>query len=103
MKSSSKKSLSLMRNPFSLGSFKSIVAEIKMDIARFRRQKRFISWHESTAFAGELGLVVTKIEAQLLLHSPHEAIQVLDQFLALSAHTIEHVDDSNGTIGDVFR
>ena len=72
-------------------------------IASLRRGRRFIDYQASFDFARELEALLADIERGLLATSPKHAFDLVDRFLATAESVLNRVDDSNGSVGEVYR
>ncbi len=72
-------------------------------IAALARSRKFLDWHEVPTLAAELAALREGIVAELGSSDPRAAMDQLWRFLEIAQVTVERVDDSNGTIGDVFH
>lgn len=81
---------------------KKIVNMIKKEISSLARSTRFIDYYESDSLADRLNELRLRIVNDLNAKSPKIAFEVMLNFLDLHKNTLERVDDSNGTVSDVF-
>jgi hypothetical protein len=72
-------------------------------IATLARSRKFLDWREAPTLAAELTALREGIVAELGASDPRAAMDQLWRFLEIAQVTVERVDDSNGTIGDVFH
>ena len=72
-------------------------------IASLRRGRRFIDYRASFDFSREQEAVLDDIENGLLALSPKRAFDLVDRFLATAESVLNRVDDSSGSIGQVYR
>jgi len=72
-------------------------------IAALARSRKFLDWREVPTLAAELATLHEGIVAELGSSDPRAAMDQLWRFLEIAQVTFERVDDSNGTIGDVFQ
>jgi len=72
-------------------------------IQSISRGRKFIDYRLSASFARDLDAIVTDIERGLLEHSAKHAFDLMTKFLVTSNKVFERVDDSSGSIGDVYR
>jgi hypothetical protein len=82
---------------------KKIVSLIKKEIASLKRSTRYIDYYESTTLADRLNQLRLRIIDEVCSKSPKHALELMLEFLDLHEKTFDRVDDSNGSIGDVFR
>jgi len=76
-------------------------ARFKSAIAGLKRQKRFIGRRESSDYA--MGLEAMLDDFKMGNHQPKEGLELLISFIKTSSHVFSHCDDSNGSIGGVYR
>ena len=72
-------------------------------IQSLRRGRRFIDYRASFDFSCELDALLADIESGLLALSPKHAFDLVDQFLATAESVLNRVDDSSGSVGQVYR
>lgn len=82
---------------------KKIVSLIKKEISSLKRSTRFVDYYESSALADRLNQLRLRIIDDVCSKSPKHAWELMLEFLDLHEKTFDRVDDSNGSIGDVFR
>ncbi len=75
---------------------------LKKRVQSLNRSSRFIRYGESFEFARGLDALIDDIEELLLPQSARLAFDVLDRFLATDSKTFNRVDDSSGSVGDVY-
>ena len=76
---------------------------LRKRITSLKRGRRFIDYRASFDFARELEAVLADIESGLLERSPEHAFDLIDRFLATAESVLNRVDDSGGTVGEVYR
>ena len=81
---------------------KKIVSMIKKEIASLKRSSKFVEYYESDSLADRLNGLRLRIVGDLKAKSPKIAFEMMLDFLDLHKNTLERVDDSNGTVSDVF-
>ena len=77
--------------------------QIRKRIASIKRGRKFIDYRASFDFARELEALLADIEIGLLEHSPSHAFDLVDRFLATVESVFNRLDDSSGSVGDVYR
>jgi len=75
---------------------------VRRKLAALRRRRRFVPCRESGAFADELRALLDQIGLAAAA-DPHLGLELLGAFYRCDAAVFGTCDDSNGTIGDVFR
>lgn len=85
-----------------LGS-KEIAADIRKRFASIRRATGWIDWKKQRTLVKDLYGLLDLIEHKVAPTDPTEAFELLWSFLLLADPVHHRTDDSNGTIGDVFR
>ncbi len=73
----------------------------KSALARAKRRTRFVTWRESGAYADELSAMLMILKEGDL--EPHTGVELVASFFRSDGKILEACDDSNGSIGDVFR
>jgi hypothetical protein len=81
----------------------STATELKRRIAGLRRRSTFVPYSGSFALAQELQQIVDAVREQVLPKDPDKAYELADAFLQSDKRTFERVDDSDGSVGDVYR
>lgn len=79
-----------------------LTKHMKKRIQSINRGRRFIDYRESSAFSRELDQVVAEI-AMLLPKDPKATFTLTDAFMNTHPKVLNRCDDSNGSIGDVYR
>ena len=82
---------------------KKMLSLLKKELSFLKRSTRFVDYHESDALADRLNHLRLRIAVDLVAKSPEHARALILDFLDLHEKTLERVDDSNGTVSDVFR
>jgi hypothetical protein len=77
------------------------VQRFKAKLAALKRRQRFIDWAESTAYAHELSDQLADLKAGV--QEPKVGAELVAAFFQADRAIFEQCDDSNGSIGDVFR
>lgn len=77
------------------------VKSIKSKLAGLRRRRRFIDYHESGPYARQLESLLDEIHR--VAESPRQGVELVAAFIQTDSAVLGHADDSNGSIGDVYR
>src|SRR3954470_2886106 len=80
-----------------------IAAEISKRLTSLKSARSFVDWHKRRDFVKDLDLQRTMIVDRLSPTRPNLALDLMWRFLDLAEPVLNRVDDSNGTVGDVFR
>jgi hypothetical protein len=80
-----------------------IAAEIGKRLTSLRTARSSIDWDKARDFARDLDLQRAMIADRVTQTRPDLALDLMWRFMDLAEPVINRVDDSNGTIGDVFR
>jgi hypothetical protein len=80
-----------------------IAAEMSKRIAALRSARSFVDWQKRADFVRDLDLTRTTITERVGESRPDLALDLMWRFMALVEPVINRVDDSNGTVGAVFR
>jgi hypothetical protein len=80
-----------------------IAAEISKRLTSLKSARSFVDWHKRRDFVKDLDLQRTMIVDRLAPTRPDLALDLMWRFLDLAEPVLNRVDDSNGTVGDVFR
>lgn len=81
----------------------SIAAEIGKRITALKSARSFVDWQKRRDFVKDLDLQRTMIVERVAQTRPDLALDLMWRFMALAEPVINRVDDSNGSVGDVFR
>ena len=81
----------------------SIAAEIGKRIAALRSARSFVDWQKRRGFVRDLDLQRAMIADRVAAMRADLALELMWRFLDLAEPVINRVDDSNGSVGDVFR
>src|SRR3984885_1880034 len=81
----------------------SIAAEIGKRITTLKNARSFVDWQKRRDFVKDLDLQRTMIVQRVAQTRPDLALDLMWRFMALAEPVINRVDDSNGSVGDVFR
>ena len=80
-----------------------IAAEIGKRIVALKTARSFVDWQKRREFVKDLDLQRAMIVDRLAPTRPDLAFDLMWRFMDLAEPVIERVDDSNGSVGDVFR
>jgi len=80
-----------------------IAAEISKRLTSLKSARSFVDWHKRRDFVKDLDLQRTMIVDRLAPTRPDLALDLMWRFLDLAEPVLNRVDDSNGTVGEVFR
>ena len=80
---------------------KESVKRFRAKLAGLRRMRRFVDWRESGSFARKLEDSLQELKADVA--DPRKGVELVAAFFKTDAAIFNNCDDSNGTIGDVFR
>jgi hypothetical protein len=80
-----------------------IAAQMNKRITTLRSARSFIDWQKRADFVRDLDLTRTTIAQRVGQSRPDLALDLMWRFMALAEPVINRVDDSNGTVGGVFR
>ena len=80
-----------------------IAAEISKRLTALRSARSFIDWQKRPDFVRDLNLTRTMIADRLAETRPDLALDLMWRFMALAEPTLNRVDDSSGSVGEVFR
>jgi hypothetical protein len=80
-----------------------IAAEIGKRITALKNARSFVDWQKRRDFVKDLDLQRTMIVERVAQGHPDLALDLMWRFMALAEPVINRVDDSNGSVGDVFR
>lgn len=81
----------------------SIAAEIGKRLAALRSARSFIDWQKRRDFVRDLDLQRAMIADRVAPTCPDLALDLMWRFLDLAEPVMNRVDDSTGSVGDVFR
>lgn len=77
------------------------VKSIKSRLAGLKRGRRFIDYHESGPYALELESLLDEIDR--VADSPRQGVELVAAFIRTDSAVLGRADDSDGSIGDVYR
>jgi hypothetical protein len=80
-----------------------IAAEIGKRLTALRSARSFIDWQRRPEFVRDLDLTRAMIAERFGQARPDLALDLMWRFMTLAEPVINRVDDSNGSVGDVFR
>ena len=80
-----------------------VAAEIGRRITVLRSAHSFIDWQKRPDFVRDLDLTRATIADRVAETRPDLALDLMWRFMALAEPVINRVDDSSGSVGDVFR
>ena len=80
---------------------KGSVKQFNSKLAGLKRARRFIDWRESSSFARELQDLLQDLQAGV--DDPRLGAELVVAFYETDQKTFERCDDSNGSVGDVYR
>ena len=80
-----------------------IAAQVSKRLAAIRTARSFLDWRKQRDFAKDLDLQRAMIVERVAGAEPDMALDLMWRFLDLAGPVLTRVDDSNGTIGDIFR
>ena len=80
-----------------------IAADLGKRLTSLRQAKSFIDWQKRAAFVKDLDLQRQLIVEKVAPDRPDLALDLLWRFMGLAGPALDRVDDSNGSVGDVFR
>jgi len=80
-----------------------IAAEIGKRITALRSARSFIDWQKRRDFVKDLDLQRAMIVERIAQTRPDLALDLMWRFMDLAEPVLNRVDDSNGSVGDVFR
>ncbi len=72
-------------------------------VQSLKRGRKFIEYHASYEFSRDLESLLSDIETGLLESAPKQAFELFDKFLATTESVFNRVDDSGGSVGEVYR
>ena len=72
-------------------------------IGTIKRGRKFIDYSASFAFAKQLDSLLHGINELIRQQQYNEAFEVADKFIATAASVFERMDDSSGSVSDIYR
>lgn len=82
---------------------KDVAADLRKRFASARRSRSYVDWRKQRALVKDLDSLVAQFETVIAPQDATEAFELLWSFLQLAPSIHERTDDSNGSVGDVFR
>ncbi len=82
---------------------KKLISVIKKEISSIKRSTKFVDYYESDRLANRLDQLRLSIAGELTQKSPPQAMELMLAFVDLQEATLNRADDSNGSVGDVFK
>ena len=80
-----------------------LAAEISKRLAALRSARSFVDWQRRRDFVKDLDLQRAMIVDRVAQIRPDLALELMWRFMGLAEPVLNRVDDSNGSVGDVFR
>jgi hypothetical protein len=80
-----------------------IASEIAKRLTSIRKARSFIDWQKAREFVKDLDLQRAMIVDRVAESRPDLALDLMWQFMSAAEPVFNRIDDSNGTVGDVFR
>jgi hypothetical protein len=80
-----------------------IAAEIGKRLTTLRSARSFIDWEKRRGFVKDLDLQRVMIVDRVAQSRADVALELMWRFMDLAEPVLNRVDDSNGSVGDVFR
>lgn len=80
-----------------------IAREVRKRLGSIARSRTFVDWQKRKALVEDLELQKRVIVERIAKDDPHEALELMWQFMVTAAPVLDRCDDSNGTIGGIFR
>jgi hypothetical protein len=80
-----------------------IAAEIGKRLATLRSSRSFVDWEKRRDLVKDLDTQRAMIVERVAESRPDLALELMWRFMDLAEPVLNRVDDSNGTVGDVFR
>ena len=80
-----------------------IAAEIAKRLISIKNARSLVDWRKSRDFVKDLDLQRAMIVDRVASSRPELALDLMWQFMRLADSVFTRVDDSNGTVGNVFR
>ena len=82
---------------------KDVAADLRKRFASLRRSRSYVDWRKQRALVKDLDSLLAQIETVIAPQDATEAFELLWSFLQLAPSIHERTDDSNGSVGEVFR
>jgi hypothetical protein len=80
-----------------------VAAEIGKRLAALKKARSFVDWQKRRDFVKDLDLQRAMIVDRVAQTRPDLALDLMWRFMDLAEPVLGRVDDSNGSVGDVFR
>ena len=80
-----------------------LAREVRRRLVTIGRSRSFVEWQGIRALAADLDIQRRAIVETVAKADPREALDLLWRFMALAESVFARCDDSNGTIGSIFR
>jgi hypothetical protein len=80
-----------------------LAAEVGKSITALRKARSFVDWEKRRDFVKDVNLQRTMIVDRVAQTRADLALDLMWRFMGLAEPVINRVDDSNGSVGDVFR
>ena len=80
-----------------------LAAEISKRLAALRSARSFVDWQRRRDFVKDLDLQRAMIVDRVAQIRPDLALELMWRLMGLAEPVLNRVDDSNGSVGDVFR
>jgi len=80
-----------------------LVKALKKDIKSLGRSTYFYSYYQARELADEIYQLQMEIENNVLPGSPDQAFKLADDLLDTAENSLNRCDDSDGSVGDVYR
>ena len=77
--------------------------EVRKRIATIRRSTSYVEWNRTQPLIRDLDTQLNMIADKIAPGAPDTAFDLLWQFVDLAPSVYERADDSNGSIGEIFR
>jgi len=80
-----------------------VAREVRKRLGSIARSRTFVDWQKRKALVEDLELQKRAIVERVAKDDPHEALELMWQFMATADPVLDRCDDSNGLIGGIFR
>lgn len=80
-----------------------VAAQVRTRLATIKAARSFVDWQKRREFVKDLELQRAMIAERVAQADPDLALELMWRFLDLAEPVLERVDDSSGSVGDVFR
>src|SRR3954466_11516088 len=85
------------------GGGDAVAAEVGKRLTALKAARSFVDWQKQRDFVKELDLQRSMIVERVAQTRPDLALDLMWRFMDLAEPVLNRVDDSNGSVGDVFR